>query len=258
MFGFCEDANITCNPGYFKALPNVNKCTSCSTISAEATTCSNSTGTPIVTSCASGYYVAANQSACLSCGIFNADLCYLFNNTIVIGQCLPGFYYNDVYDTCVTCGAVGVSRCIFSGCTLLPAACFDGYYLNMTDRTCDPCGGTNKTGGVANCLTCGPPCDYGPYTPMCITCAPGFLYDSVYNLCLNCSISNCVTCGYCAPPCLLSQVLSCITCAPQYVLRDNQCILCDTENCATCVSNVQNTSSVCSSCIAGYYLDCYH
>lgn len=221
--GQCTQCNpssncLTCSAS------NTSKCTSCSYGSLitngvcqigcplNCLSCSNTTFCSV---CQQGYS-ANSMGVCLPC-LTNCRYCSSQANAICI-NCGEGFYLNP-NGACVACSSPYCLTCTNLGCSV----CMQGFYLNSQFscvRVCSP-----------PCATC------AAFNPSaCSTCLAGYQFDQ--------------TTGTCTPTTTCTN--GCTLCPIGYILSLNECLKCQSPNCARC--SAQNTNT-CSSCNSGYYLN---
>ena len=119
-------------------------------------------GTDICQECMSGYYVAANKTACIGC----IEGCSKCVDGISCGVCTYSFYLNE-QKTCSKC-IEGCDKCT-NGRTC--DSCFQSYYFrDNSTETCGKC--------IEGCQTCN-------NTVTCSNCEEGFVRSSDNKKCTS-------------------------------------------------------------------------
>lgn len=203
--------------------------------------------------CVQGY--SANGGQCVLCP--NSPICATctFSTTTPVvatcASCIQGYYLSTTTTTttttttCVACtyATCAQGACSTSNvCTSWAASTGLQAYTTTTSTpqlifpyTCDI--------GCAKCVQ--------NYPTACIQCTPGFFLQNNANtnnipLCQPCG-TNCTTCNPTTP----SQCYTCLT--NNYLNSNSQCVPCGTGlNCLTC--DPANPTTTCLSCPYGYYL----
>ena len=136
-----------------------------------------------------------------------------------------------------SCSTTALPNCLICATNSSCSSCVSGYFVSPVS-TCQPC-----SSQISNCSSC----TYSG-TLICSFCnAPLGLLN---NVCISCSqIPNCLSCS-------VSTNIFCNTCSSNLIVSFNKtaCISCGISNCLSC-STINSTSSNCSQCLPGFYLN---
>jgi hypothetical protein len=237
-----------CQNGYYLTSDSPPKCTSCGTGAKTCSAPSASGGSPTISACWDGYYLAENacstcqetyckncpSNTCAECsaGFFLSNGkcyagvtgCYTLNQIAKCSGCTIGYFWDE---PTLACKACNILNCLHCGAETICSACATGFYLE--GGNCTVCPFENLT----NCVSCSG-------ATKCDLCKDGYYWDTAAGMCINCSTG----CKYCG------EAASCYECQVGY-FRDstNLCTAC-TPGCNVCSNNVN-----CTVCADGYALN---
>ena len=273
----------SCMVGTYQSSSNT-----CSNCNAGCSACSSST---LCSACISGYYLSGTQClscnpSCLSCsgGLSNNCLScnspnYLYQATCV-ASC-PSGSFQDTATTCMSCNT-GCSLCSSS---TICSSCLTGFYLSGSQcLSCNPSCFSCSGGLANNCFSCNNPnllyqttcvasCPSGSFQDTgatCMSCNTGCSLCSSSTICSSCltgfylSGSQCLSCNPSCLSCSGGPANNCLSCNSPNLFYQTTCFsTCPSgsfqDTSATCMTcnagcSVCSSSTVCSSCVIGFYL----
>ena len=278
-------ACVPCSPSCFTCNMTSTNCTSCHGMTPALFPNNNTCG---VCDTSNGYYTSGNVSniTCLPCSS-NCKTCSTSNTSC--SACKASNYLLPNL-TCDPCNGTGqfisgsncqscIANCL--NCTLMSTHCTacqpgSGFYVSSSNFTCGTCGGSNYVNNSIcypcnlNCATCSnistncTSCVLGQYIQPDLTCGPCTSPQIISgSYCLSCS-NNCTTCSM--------NVTNCTGCLGGYYLNSYStqgstiCDPCTAKGqmiqagiyCVACATNCLNcwgTTTTCTACKPGFYLD---